>query len=179
MRSIPDSDPPIKIYLNGFTPDEAQALALTGSLRQKAQQISSRRDSDFPENMALLKRSYNWDRAIIKEVKTEPFSVASKSGERVIIDIEIPSISPNVPSLKMRIITFLKELPKEIADKIAAIVQRVLNRPTTQKRTVNQIAFDIHKELRKEFPDIDLSVQIEAGDIYITQPLRSDHLARR
>ena len=179
MRSIPDGDPPIKIYLNGFTPDEAQALALTGSLRQKTQQISFRRDSDFSENMALLKRSYNWDRAIIKEVKTEPFSVASKSGERVIIDIEIPSISPNVPSLKMRIITFLKELPKEIADKIAAIVQRVLNRPTTQKRTVNQIAFDIHKELRKEFPDIDLGVQIEAGDIYITQPVRSDYLARR
>jgi hypothetical protein len=40
MRSIPDGDPPIKIYLNGFTPDEAQALALTGSLRQKTQQIS-------------------------------------------------------------------------------------------------------------------------------------------
>jgi hypothetical protein len=178
MRSIPDSDPPIKIYLNGFTPDEAQALALTGSLRQKTQQISFRRDSDFSENMALLKRSYNWDRAIIKEVKIEFSSIGSKS-DKGIIDIEIPSVVSTNPSLRVRIVTSLKKLSKEVIDQIAAIVQKVLNRPTTRTRTVNQIAFDIHKELKKEFPDIDLGVQIEVGDMYITQPVGSNYLTRR
>jgi hypothetical protein len=175
MRSIPDGDLPIKIYLNGFTRDEAQALTLTGSLRQKAQQVSFRRGSDFSENMALLKRSYNWDEAIIKDVKV----IDSPSGYRGIIDVEIPSVVSTRPSLRIRIVTSLKKLSKEVADQIAAIVQKVLKRSIPQTRTVNQIAFDIHKELRKEFPDIDLGVQIEAGDMYITQPVRSDHLARR
>jgi hypothetical protein len=179
MRSIPDGDPPIKIYLNGFTPDEAQALTLTTSLRQKAQQVSFREGSNFPENVALLNRPYNWDGAIIKEVKIDRFSDGSASGYRGIIDIEIPSVISTRPSLRMRIVTSLKKLSKKVADQIAAIVQKVLSRSTPQTRTVNQIAFDIHKELRKEFPDIDLGVQIEAGDIYITQPVRSDHLARR
>jgi hypothetical protein len=178
MRSIPDGDPPIKIYLNGFTPDEAQALALTGSLRQKAQQISFRRGSNFSENIALLKRSYHWDRAIIKEVKIEFSSIGSKS-DKGIIDIEIPSVVSTNPSLRVRIVTSLKKLSKEVIDQIAAIVQKVLNRPTTRTRTVNQIAFDIHKELKKEFPDIDLGVQIEVGDMYITQPVGSNYLTRR
>jgi hypothetical protein len=79
----------------------------------------------------------------------------------------------------VRIVTSLKKLSKEVIDQIAAIVQKVLNRPTTRTRTVNQIAFDIHKELKKEFPDIDLGVQIEVGDMYITQPVGSNYLTRR
>jgi hypothetical protein len=176
---IRNGDQPTKIILKGFTLDEAQAFNLTGSLRQKTQQISFPKDSNFSKNVALMKRSYNWDRAIIKEVKTEPFSVVSKSGERVIIDIEVPSISPNVSSLKVRITTFLKQLPKQIADKIIAIIKTALNRPENQTRSVDKIILDIHIDLKKEFPDIDLGVQIEAGDIYITQPVRSDYLARR
>ena len=128
--------------------------------------------------MALLKRPYNWDRAIIKEVKVDSFSIGSTTGYRGIIDIEIPSVIPNRPSLRMRIVALFKELPKEIVDKFAAIVQRVLNRPGPQVRTAKQIAFDIHLKLRKEFPDINLSVQMEAGDIYITQQVRTGNLAR-
>jgi hypothetical protein len=179
IRSIPDSDLPIKIYLHGFTSDEAKALTLTGSLRQKAQQVSFRRGSNFSENIALLNRLYNWDSAVIKEAKIEPFSIGSESGYRAIIDIEVVSKITNRPSFRMRVIASFKKFSKLISDKFTAIIQKVLNRSTVQTRTVNQIVDEIYKDLRKEFPDVDLGVQIEAGDIYITQPVQSDHLVRR
>jgi hypothetical protein len=166
IHSIPDDDSPIRIFLSNFTPDEAKAFALTGDIRQKVH----RRDSSYSENIALLNRSYNWNDATIKEVKIKSCLVGSASGYGGIIDIEVASTNPTRPSLRIRIITFFKVLPKEIASRIKAIIQRVLNRYTDKSRTVNQIAVEIHKELKKEFPDIDLNVQIDTCDMYITQP---------
>ncbi len=178
MRSMPEDGSPIQIYLNGFTPEEAQALRLTGGLRQEAlQPVVFRGKRPFPENIALLKSSYDWKGAVIKEIKVEPFPIGSTSAYRQIIDVEVIPTIPNRPSLRVRIITFLKEFPKEIADRIKAVVQRVL--ASSQSRSVNQVISDIHKELRKEFPEVDINVQVEAGDIYITEPVIRNRHARR
>jgi hypothetical protein len=181
MRSMSEDGSPIQIYLNGFTSEEAQALKLTGGLRQEAQQVAFQGKRPFSENIALLKNSYDWKGAVIKEIKVEPFPIGSTSAYRQIIDIEVIPTIPNRPSLKVRIITIIKELPKEIADRITAIVQRVLAQPSSQSRSVKQVIFDIRKELRQEFPDLDLdniSFQVEAGDIYITEPARRNRHAR-
>ncbi|MFN6470531.1 MAG: hypothetical protein RMY36_012770 [Nostoc sp. SerVER01] len=189
MNSMPEDGSPIQIYLNGFTSDEARALKLTGGLRQEVQRVAFRRsDRSFGENIALLKRSsYNWDRANIKEIKVAKRSSSASNlndgqiidDDIISIDIEVMSTIPNQSSLRLQIITSIKNLSKEIVARINAIVQKVLARPSSQSRNVNQVIFDIRQELRKEFPDIDIDVQVEAGDIYFTEPARGNRHVRR
>jgi hypothetical protein len=188
MNSMPEDGLPIQIYLNGFTSEEAQALRLTGDLRQKARQITLKDDRSFPENIALLKRSsYNWDTANIKEIKVGKRSDFDSNpnyrqiidDDIISIDIEVMSTIPNQSSLRLKIITSIKNLSKEIVARINTIIQQVLARPSSQSRSVNQVISDIHKELRNEFRDVDIDIQVKAGDIYITEPAIRNRHARR
>ncbi len=177
MGSIPKGDQPIPIYFNGFTSDEAKAFVLTGDMRQKTQQVVFRKNGYFRKNIDLTTRTYDWDKAIVTKAKFEPVSNNFTSSYKAVIDVT--AISTKHPPLRIRIIAFFKELPKNIRDSINAIIQKVLARPNTQSLNANEIILDIRREIRKEFPDIDIEFQVEAGDIYITEPARRNRITRR
>lgn len=173
MRLIA-SDRPMQISLNGFTPQEAKAFALTAEIRElNAQKAIFRQDIPFEQNIALLQRQYDWNSAKIQEVKVENLP-DNPSAYRQIIDVEIDSRISTQPSGRMRIITSLKELPQRIVQRITEIIQQALTKKSPQARNVNQIISDIRKQLKQEFPDIDIEVQYnsEAGDIIITNSVK-------
>jgi hypothetical protein len=181
IRSISADDQPIQLYLNGFTPQEAKALTLTAELRDlKTQKAFLRSNRSFDESIALLQHRYDWSKATIRDSKVKFLPDNPNFKYQQTIEVEVASTIPNKPSLRIRFITLLKELPAQLIEKITTIIQQVLARPTSQKRNINQVVLEINRELKKEFPDITVEVQYnEAGDIIITDSVERNRYKRR
>lgn len=169
LRSMPAGAERIQLYFIGMTPQEQRGLLLTSDMKQRVQQVAVGDSNSLLGSMDTLNRSYNWENAVVRDVRVTEIAEGPYSGY-VDVDVEVPPTTPERPSLFMRFRAFFTNVSSSIRNRIPQVIQNILAGSSSRSRNVNDVIFDVRQGLEREYPDVNIDVQLEAGDIYITEP---------
>ncbi|XXX76128.1 hypothetical protein WMF30_51615 [Sorangium sp. So ce134] len=162
---------PLRLELRGFSSDEARVLVQNAELQARADVVGLVHNMDAGRAKSLLSAKADFKRW---KLGAESYEVLADGRSIFHLTVDIPVTAKRTSSIRMRIELLLDRIVPEavrkaLVQEISAVLKKLFNRSAT----VERMAFELKKELRKTSAahqgDLQIVLSGQSDDVTVVQ----------